>query len=138
MSDLRDAVAELLKHRVGELPRQGWLKDNDESRKALDRLARAALQEQHQSGREGFVLVLDGDTETVVEGICHPEQMVIWSDELVDTLSSGGYLRDDLSYGDIVDMKVAIRKDVKHFVACAIEAASPIPDSNGGKERGNE
>ncbi|EIM25730.1 hypothetical protein [Microvirga lotononidis] len=36
---LHEAVEELLLHRVGDLPRQGWLKDNDASRKSLARLA---------------------------------------------------------------------------------------------------
>lgn len=36
---LREAVAGVLAHRVGDLPVKGWLKDTDASRKALGNLA---------------------------------------------------------------------------------------------------
>lgn len=36
-----EAAIELLKYRVGEQPKQGWLRDNDASRTALTNLARA-------------------------------------------------------------------------------------------------
>jgi hypothetical protein len=38
LDGLKDAIAELLQHRVGDLPREGWLKDTDMSRRALARL----------------------------------------------------------------------------------------------------
>jgi hypothetical protein len=39
--ELRAAAVDVLSHRVGEQPTAGWLRDNDGSRAALTRLARA-------------------------------------------------------------------------------------------------
>lgn len=46
LREWREAAAGVLKHRVGNLPRAGWLTDNEDSRGALEQLA--ALQ-----GRDG-------------------------------------------------------------------------------------
>lgn len=42
-NDVREAAIELLKHRKGELPIEGWLRDNDRSRKVLDNLAKSLI-----------------------------------------------------------------------------------------------
>lgn len=39
LTELQAAIADLLQHRVGELPNRGWLRDNDITRAALARLA---------------------------------------------------------------------------------------------------
>lgn len=41
LTALRWAARDVLAYRVGELPAKGWLKDNDASRAALERLAQA-------------------------------------------------------------------------------------------------
>ena len=40
-SDLLAAAREVLRHRVGDLPHEGWLRDNDASRAALAKLTAA-------------------------------------------------------------------------------------------------
>lgn len=50
-AELFEAAREVLSHRVGNLPSQGWLKDNDGSRASLAKLA-AALQPLSQAGGE--------------------------------------------------------------------------------------
>jgi hypothetical protein len=48
---VRDAAAELIALRVGELPMRGWLPDNITSRRVLDKLA-AALRATQQEGKD--------------------------------------------------------------------------------------
>lgn len=48
-AELVEAAREVLSHRVGDLPTRGWLKDNDDSRASLAKLA-AALQPLSQAG----------------------------------------------------------------------------------------
>lgn len=43
LSILKSLARDVLSHREGELPRRGWLRDNDKSRKALDNLAQALV-----------------------------------------------------------------------------------------------
>jgi Lar family restriction alleviation protein len=52
-AELVEAAREVLSHRVGDLPTRGWLKDNDDSRASLAKLA-AALQPLSQSKGEGL------------------------------------------------------------------------------------
>ena len=40
IAELEAAVREVLQHRVGDLPREGWIKDTDTSRAAIARLAK--------------------------------------------------------------------------------------------------
>lgn len=50
---LREAAQTVLKHRVGDLPSQGWLRDNDRSRKALADLAAVLASLSPVVGEEG-------------------------------------------------------------------------------------
>ena len=62
-------VADLLSHRVGELPTQGWLRDNDQSRLALSKLAALAamgppmseLPDSHPAEATGVIATLSKD-----------------------------------------------------------------------------
>jgi hypothetical protein len=47
---LQGAIRRLLEHRVGALPRQGWLNDNDASRRCLEDLA-ALVAEERRGGQ---------------------------------------------------------------------------------------
>lgn len=53
------------------------------------------------------------------ELVCHDEQMVIWAEEFVGRLSMGGWLRDDLSYDDGIEMTEAIKDEIRSLVEAA-------------------
>lgn len=45
---LRNAILDVLSYRVGDLPRLGYIRDNDRSRAAIARLSAIAAQEQKE------------------------------------------------------------------------------------------
>jgi hypothetical protein len=53
------------------------------------------------------------------ELVCHDEQMVIWSGDVVGMLSMGGWLREELSYGDGIELHEAITRELRSIVAQA-------------------
>jgi hypothetical protein len=55
-----------------------------------------------------------------VEAVCHEEQMVIWANDVMGALSMGNFLRDDLSYDEIVDLDHAIRQEIKSIIGMAL------------------
>lgn len=63
--------------------------------------------------------------------VCHDEQMVIWASDFVGMLSLGGYLRDDLGYGEGVDLT----EDVKRELRSIIESAFDHPEARTIKRR---
>jgi hypothetical protein len=63
------------------------------------------------------------------EEVCHDEQLGVWSNEIVGRLSIEGYLRDDLSYDDGIDLHKSIADEIKRIVASAFthpEAMKPV------------
>lgn len=73
------------------------------------------------------------DGEGPVDRVCHDEQMMIWTGEIASSLSMGGYLREDLSYDDKLDLHAVITKDLRDIVGNALThpalPASPISPS---------
>lgn len=62
------------------------------------------------------------------EAVCHDEQMVIWAGDFTEMLSVGGWLRDDLSYDDGLDLQAAITRQLRSVVSAAFthpEAMKP-------------
>jgi len=53
------------------------------------------------------------------EEVCHEEQLEIWANEIVGRLSIEGYLRDDISYDDVIDIHKSIADEIKSIVASA-------------------
>lgn len=53
------------------------------------------------------------------ELVCHDEQLRIWADDVVGLMSMEGWLKDDLSYGDGVDLVNAIKRELKKVVESA-------------------
>jgi hypothetical protein len=50
------------------------------------------------------------------EEVCHDEQMVIWSSDFAGMLSLGGWIRDDMSYDDVIDLHTAITSELRSIV----------------------
>ena len=51
--------------------------------------------------------------------VCHDDQMTIWCDEVLGTLSINGFLRDDMTCDDLVDLRWHIKQEIKSVVASA-------------------
>lgn len=61
-----------------------------------------------------------GPEPSQVEAICHDEQMTIWAGETAGSLSMGGYLREDLSYDDKLDLHAVIARDLRDIINTAL------------------
>lgn len=62
------------------------------------------------------------------EIVCHDEQMVVWAGDFASMLNAGGWLRDDLSYDDGIDLQEAIKRELKRTIEIAFthpEAMKP-------------
>lgn len=55
------------------------------------------------------------------EAICHDEQMVVWASDFLGMLSLGGWLRDDLSYDDGVDLGNAVKRELRSIMEMAFD-----------------
>ncbi|MBX3547461.1 hypothetical protein [Chelatococcus sp.] len=55
-----------------------------------------------------------------VDRICHDEQMVIWSGDVVGALGLGEFLRDDLSYEDIADLHEVVKRELRSVIKMAL------------------
>lgn len=53
------------------------------------------------------------------ELVCHDEQLLIWADDLVGYMNMEGWLRDDLSYSDGVELLEAVKREIKKIVGHA-------------------
>lgn len=56
-----------------------------------------------------------------VEAVCHDEQMVIWASDFVGMLNLGGYLREDLSYGEGVDLTEDVKRELRSIIGMALD-----------------
>lgn len=62
------------------------------------------------------------------ELVCHDEQMVVWAGEFAGMLNMGGWLREDLSYDDGIELQEAIKRELKSIIKSAFthpEAIKP-------------
>ena len=65
------------------------------------------------------VAVLLNHPAKAAELVCHDEQLMIWANDIVGLLSMEGWLREDLSYDDGIDIHNAIKRELKNVVAMA-------------------
>jgi hypothetical protein len=57
-----------------------------------------------------------------VEEVCHEEQLRIWAhDHILGALAMEGYIREDLSYGDGVDMERIVMHEIKQIIESAFD-----------------
>lgn len=60
--------------------------------------------------------------------VCHDEQLVNWSGDVVGALSMGNYLREDLSYDEGLELHRLVQNEIKQIVKSAFthpEALKP-------------
>jgi hypothetical protein len=73
---------------------------------------------------------------TAADRVCHEEQMTVWSDDIAGRLSMGNYLRDDLSYDDVVSLRAEVADEIRSIVKSAFShpelAAAPAAPVQGG------
>ena len=74
-----------------------------------------------------------------VDRICHAEQMVIWSGDLAGALNLAGFLRDDMSYDDGVDLLRCLEREIRSIIRTALDHPEartvyslPAPPADGG------
>lgn len=56
-----------------------------------------------------------------VDRICHDEQMVIWAGDLAGSLNVHGFLREDLSYSDGVDLQEVLKREIRSVIRMALD-----------------
>ncbi len=54
------------------------------------------------------------------EAVCHDEQMTVWTADIVDSLSMGGYFRERLSYDDGLNIHAVIARDLRDIITTAL------------------
>lgn len=59
--------------------------------------------------------------KAAADEVCHEEQMVIWASDFVGMLSLGNWLRDDLSYGDGVDLTECVKHEIRSIIESAFD-----------------
>ncbi|MCC6775611.1 MAG: hypothetical protein IT537_03085 [Hyphomicrobiales bacterium] len=56
------------------------------------------------------------------EMVCHEEQLRIWAhDNIIGALALGGYLRDDLSYHESIEMEHDIMRELRRIIEMAFD-----------------
>jgi hypothetical protein len=54
--------------------------------------------------------------------VCHEEQLRIWAhDHIIGALALGGWLRDDLSYDDKIELEECMMREIKRIVEIAFD-----------------
>ena len=53
--------------------------------------------------------------------VCHEEQLRIWAEEIVGALSMGGYIREDTSYADAIDIQDLVMREIKSIIESAFD-----------------
>lgn len=61
------------------------------------------------------------------EAVCHEEQLRIWaSDDIIGALALGGYLRDDLSYDEQIDLERDMMREIKSIIEIAFNHPAAV------------
>lgn len=55
------------------------------------------------------------------EVVCHEEQLRIWAEEITGALSMAGYIREDMSYDDVIDLGQIVQREIKSIVEMAFD-----------------
>ena len=53
--------------------------------------------------------------------VCHEEQLRIWAEEITGSLSMAGYIREDMSYDDVIDIGKIVEREIKSIVEMAFD-----------------
>jgi len=61
----------------------------------------------------------EAEAKEAAARVCHDEQVTVWSDEMSDALSLGGYLRSDMNYEDVLSVQRVIIREVRSIVESA-------------------
>jgi hypothetical protein len=62
-----------------------------------------------------------------MEEVCHEEQLRIWAhDHILAALSMEGYLREDLSYDDRIDMEKMVMREIKGIIESALDHPAAV------------
>jgi hypothetical protein len=81
----------------------------------------------NQTGAEGrgnaMTHLTAEDMARGVDDVCHDEQMVIWSGDLVGALALEKYIRDGLSYDEVLDLHEIVKREIRSIVEAAFELA---------------
>lgn len=56
-----------------------------------------------------------------VEEVCHEEQMTIWTGEIAGALNMAGFIRDDMTYDDVIALHSVLADEIKSIVEAAYE-----------------
>ncbi len=59
--------------------------------------------------------------------VCHEEQMTVWSGEIVGSLAMRGYLRDGLSYDEVLDAHSTVADEIRSIVRSAFSHPGLAP-----------
>lgn len=55
------------------------------------------------------------------ETVCHPEQMTIWSHEIVVALGMAGLLKEELSYDDGLEAHFIVERELRDIIESAFD-----------------
>lgn len=61
--------------------------------------------------------------------VCHEDQLTSWSGDLVGALSLGEFIRDDLSYDDVIALHQLVQKEIKSIVEMAFTHPEALKQS---------
>ena len=53
--------------------------------------------------------------------VCHDEQLLIWADEIIGALSMEGYIREDMTYADGIDLHHLVMREIKSIIEAAFD-----------------
>lgn len=53
--------------------------------------------------------------------ICHDEQMVVWSGEIVGALSMAGFFRDDIDYSENIELHEIVTREIRDIIGAALD-----------------
>lgn len=67
------------------------------------------------------------DAQHAADIVCHTEQMIVWTDEIVSCLALGDYLREDLSYDDKISINAKIDREIRRIIESAFSHPALAP-----------
>lgn len=60
--------------------------------------------------------------QKAAETVCHEEQLRIWAhDHIVAALGMAGFLRDDLTYAELIELEQTVMRELKAIVEIAFD-----------------
>jgi len=65
--------------------------------------------------------VIIANPSRAAEIVCHEEQMVIWTADMAGALSLERFLRDDLSYDQVLELHAVIGRELRSIIEMAFD-----------------